>query len=338
VRRRVTVQSTNKTMADVARIAGVSSSTVSRALNEPLMVKKETVERVKQAIAKIGYTPNLLAGGLASSRSRMVALIVPTIANSIFAETVQATTDRLAEVGYQTILGLSGYDPQHERDLLRAILGRRPDGVILAGAQHLTETRAALLGAGIPIVEIWDMTPTPIDMLVGFSHEQVGRAVARHLHAAGYRAFGLISADDQRAMARRFGFVAELDSAGVTLVPEIIVQAPARLSLGREGFAQMLEAGHAPKVVVCSSDTIAQGVLAEAQSRGMRIPADVAVMGFGDLNFAADTWPALSTVRIDGARVGREAATAVLERLNGVESGRPGIIDVGFSIVERAST
>lgn len=324
-------------MADVARLAGVSSSTVSRALNEPLMVKPETVERVKAAIAKIGYTPNLLAGGLASNRSRMVALVVPTIANSIFADTVQAITDRLAQAGYQTILGLSGYDPAQERDLLQAILSRRPDGVVLAGTQHLPETRAALLGAGVPIVEIWDMTPTPIDMLVGFSHEAVGRAVAKHLIAKGYGRFGMVSADDQRAMARHDGFLDELKSAGAGEAPVAIVPAPAKLSLGRAAFATMLNDGHRPDVVVCSSDTIAQGVLAEAQSRGMSIPGDVAVMGFGDLSFAAATYPSLSTVRIDGAVVGQEAATALLARLEGKADGRPSVIDVGFSIVSRES-
>lgn len=324
-------------MADVARLAGVSSSTVSRALNEPLMVKPETVDRVKAAIAKIGYTPNLLAGGLASSRSRMVALVVPTIANSIFADTVQAITDRLAQAGYQTILGLSGYDPAQERDLLQAILSRRPDGVVLAGTQHLPETRAALLGAGVPIVEIWDMTPTPIDMLVGFSHEAVGRAVARHLVAKGYGRFGLVSADDQRAMTRHDGFLGELKSAGTGEAPVVIVPAPAKLSLGRAAFAAMLDGGHRPDVVVCSSDTIAQGVLAEAQSRGMSIPGDVAVMGFGDLSFAAATYPSLSTVRIDGAVVGQEAATALLARLEGEAHGSPSVIDVGFSIISRES-
>lgn len=337
MRRRSTELSASKTMADVARLAGVSASTVSRALNEPEMVKPETVERVKAAITKIGYTPNLLAGGLASSRSRVVALVVPTIANSIFADTVQAITDALAQAGYQVMLGLSGYDPVQERDLLQAILSRRPDGVVLAGTQHLPETRAALLGAGVPVVEIWDMTPTPLDMLVGFSHDAVGRAVARHLIGKGYARPAMVSADDQRAMARHDGFLDEIRSARVAEPPVAMVPAPAKLSLGREAFARMLDEGHRPDVVFCSSDTIAQGVLAEAQSRGMAIPGDVAVIGFGDLSFAAATHPSLSTVRIDGSVVGQEAAAALLARLEGHGGDRPAVIDVGFSIISRES-
>ena len=187
--------------------------TVSRALNQPELVTPETRERVHQVIERTGYVPNLLAGGLASRRSRLVAAIVPSITNGIFVETVQALTDRLWQAGYQVMLGLSGYPATREDALLSAVLSRAPDAVCLTGINHSTETRKRLLAARIPIVETWDLTPTPIDMLVGFSHEKVGEAVARHLLAKGHRRFGLIWANDERAAARRRGFMAELARA-----------------------------------------------------------------------------------------------------------------------------
>ena len=202
------------TLADVAMLAGVSPITVSRVVNRPELVTAETIEHVQQVIERTGYVPNMLAGGLASRRSRLVAAIVPSITNAIFVDSVQAFTDRLWEAGYQVLLGLSGYPAMREDALLAAVLSRRPDAILLTGINHSPEVRQRLLAARIPIVETWDMTPTPIDMLVGFSHEKVGEAVARHLLAKGHRRLGLISADDERALARRRGFMNELTRAG----------------------------------------------------------------------------------------------------------------------------
>src|ERR1700682_2340697 len=175
------------TLTDVARLAGVSPITVSRALNTPEQLTADTLARVQEAVARTGYVPNRVAGGLASSRSRLVAALVPTVASPVFLETVQAGTDTLAQAGYQVMLGQSGYGETREDALLDAIIGRRPDGVILTGVMHSPEGRRRLAAAGIPVVETWDLTPTPIDMLVGFSHEKVGVAVAEYLHFRGSR-------------------------------------------------------------------------------------------------------------------------------------------------------
>src|SRR5258706_10429398 len=195
------------TLADVAKLAGVSPITVSRVLNHPELVTAATIDQVQQVIERTGYTPNMLAGGLASRRSRLVAAIVPSITNAIFVDSVQAFTDRLWEAGYQVLLGLSGYPAAREDALLAAVLSRRPDAILLTGINHSPAVRQRLLAARIPIVETWDMTPTPIDMLVGFSHEKVGEAVARHLLAKGHRHLGLVTADDERGLARRQGFL-----------------------------------------------------------------------------------------------------------------------------------
>ena len=162
------------TLADVAKLAGVSPITVSRALNTPEQLTPDTLQRVREAVERTGYVPNTLAGGLASARSRLVAAVVPTIAGPVFLETIQALTEALAESGYQLMLGQGGYSNAREDALLDAIIGRRPDGIVLTGIMHSAGGRRRLLAAGIPVVETWDLTPTPIDMLVGFSHEKVG--------------------------------------------------------------------------------------------------------------------------------------------------------------------
>lgn len=324
------------TLAEVARIAGVSPITVSRALNSPAQLTAATLARVREAVARTGYVPNRVAGGLASNRSRLVAALVPTIASQVFLDTVQALTDEFEAAGYQVMLGQSGYGTEREDALLDAIIGRRPDGIIVTGIMHSAEARRRLGAAGIPVVETWDLTPTPIDMLVGFSHEKVGAAVAEYLHFRGARHPGIVSANDHRASLRRHGFEASARRLGIESVPAELMPTPTSLGAGRKALARLLASHPGTDAVFCSSDLLALGALTEAQSRGLRVPDDLRVMGFGDNNFAADTHPALSTVRIDGNAIGRQAARFVIDRAAGTPIARK-IVDIGFKLIARAS-
>jgi LacI family gluconate utilization system Gnt-I transcriptional repressor len=265
-----------------------------------------------------------------------VAAIVPAISNQIFSESIQSLTDRLWESGYQVLLGTSGYPTSREESLLAAILSRRPDGLFLTGISHSAKSRRRLAAANIPIVEVWDLTPTPVDMLVGFSHEKVGQAVAEYLVGRGHRHFGVITADDARAEVRRTGFLSVLEKNRIDDVQTVYVPAPSNFRLGREGLARLLERGSLPRAVFCSSDTLAHGVLVEAQARGLSVPGDLAIVGFADLDFAAHTFPPLSTVRIDRPAIGRQAAEALLGRIEGRPVER--IVDIGFHVMERGTT
>jgi LacI family transcriptional regulator, gluconate utilization system Gnt-I transcriptional repressor len=331
------------TLDDVARIAGVSAITVSRVVNHPELVRPATVAHVQRAIARTGYVPNLLAGGLASRRSRLVAAIVPTVTNSIFVEMIQALTDKLSAARYQVVLGMTGYSspesPNASREdaLITAILSRRPDAMFIVGVNHSPESRRRILAAKIPVVEAWDLTATPLDMVIGFSHEDLGRAVGEHLVGKGYRRMALVWADDERAERRRRGFDEALARHGLREAGAVLRSAPSTLRQGRQSLAALLDGGARPDVVVCSSDAYAHGVLAEAQARGLAVPSQLAVMGFGDLEFAADTVPALSTVRIDRTAIGGIAADALLARMAG-KPHREKVVDVGFEIVDRATT
>lgn len=326
----------NTTLNDVARLAGVSAITVSRALKRPAVVAPATLARIHDAVARTGYVPNLMAGGLASNRSGLIAALVPTIAGSVFLDTVQALTDACDAAGCQLMLGQSGYTGFREDALINAIVGRRPDGIVLTGIMHSPEGRRKLLASGIPVVETWDLTPTPIDMLVGFSHERVGMEVADFLYRRGYRHPAMVTADDYRAGLRRSGFEARMRSLGVNLVNVRTVSAPTTLQHGREGYAQLLADGVPVDVVFCSSDVLAQGVMTEAQARGLRVPADIGVMGFGDLAYASFLHPALTTVHIDGKTIGQQAAQFIFDRIEGREVAER-IRDIGFSLVQRDS-
>lgn len=324
------------TLTDVARVAGVSPITVSRALNTPEQLTAETLARVRDAVARTGYVPNRIAGGLASSRTRLVAALVPSIASLVFLETVQALTKELERAGYQLMLGETGYGVEREDALLDALIGRRPDGIIVTGIMHSPDARRRLLRAGIPIVETWDLTPTPIDMLVGFSHERVGAAVATYLHRRGVQRPGFISASDPRAGLRRRGFIEAGRAWGWRDIPAELVPTPTRLGYGRQSLGRMLAAHPGIDAIFCSSDMLALGVLTEASVRGIRVPQDLRVFGFGDNNIAADANPAISTVRIDGTAIGRQAARFIIDRA----AGNPipdRVLDLGFELIARQS-
>ncbi len=329
-------RSTSVTVHDVARIAGVSAMTVSRAVNTPDGVPAATLAKVQQAIAKTGYVPNLLAGGLRSNKSRLVAALIPTLVGPVFNETVQALTIALSRRGYQLMLGQSGYADSREDELLGAIIGRRPDGIVLTGVSHSAEARRRLMASGIPVVETWDLTPTPMDMVVGFSHVAVAEAVCGRLHAGGRRRLAVIGADDERAQRRTAAFLLAARKLRLPKPAVYQVAAPAMSDGGRSGLRALLAQDPAIDGVFCSSDLLALGLLTEALVLGIKVPDRLAVIGFGDVYFARDLHPALTTVRIDGTRMGEEAARCIVDRTEGRSVPEP-VIDIGFTIIERAS-
>ncbi len=319
-------------LSDVAAAAGVAPMTVSRVLNTPEQVAPDTAERVRAVIERLGYVPNLLAGGLSSRKSRIIAAIVPTIASPIFAASLGAFTDELDAAGYHVVLGLSGYG-NGEEALVAAILGRRPDGLLLTGTEHSAATRRRLELAGVPVVEIWDLVDDPADMVVGFDHRAVGEAVAALFLAKGYRRFAAIGADDPRAVARRRGFIEALPP-GALLLNETL-PAPASIQGGRNAVAALPAEGE-PIGLFCSSDLSAVGAVIEAGARGIAVPDQLAVCGFGDLEVGRAMNPAVSTVSVDGAEIGRVAAQCLLARLAGRDAPRS--VAVPFRVVERASS
>lgn len=321
------------TLHDVARVAGVSLITASRALGNPAIVSAKTRERVEQAVQATGYIPNLLAGGLKSRRSRMVAGIVPALSVSQFLPTVQTLTAALHDEGYQLLLGQTFYDADREDEVLAAMLGRQPDGIVVMGLVRSERSRERLRATGIPVVETWDISDRPVDMVIGFSHLKVGSALAGYFLARGFRHVGIATGDDHRAMQRHAGFTA----AWGREVPTARVPAPSTLESGRRALGELLERHPRLQAVACSSDMLAHGVLVEARARGLRVPQDLAVSGFGNAEFAAHMVPSITTVHVDGPEIGRLAARLIVDRCRGVPADRSSF-DLGFRLIERAST
>ncbi|TYC49503.1 LacI family DNA-binding transcriptional regulator [Rhodobacterales bacterium] len=324
-------------MATVGRMAGVSQVTVSRALSEPDKVSADTLRRIHSAIEQTGFVPNAIAGALASQRSRLISALVPSLTNVVYSSFVKTFSDSLREAGYQLLLSETGFEPEEELKAIASHLSRRPDAILLTGIHHSAQARKMLLGADIPVVEAWDITDTPIDMCVGFSHVEASRAVADYVMATGYTQAATVTANDERAHRRRDAFAARMTSLGGTPVAAHDCEGPASIASGRAALSDLIEReALRTGVIFCSSDVLAQGLLIEAQACEINVPGNLAIIGFGDQEFAAHLEPALTTVRVDRNRLGKEAADTILTRLNGGEKKRV-VVDLGFEIVTRAS-
>ena len=324
------------TLGDVAKLAGVAPITASRAVNTPHQVSADVLKKVRDAVQRTGYVPNRVAGGLASSRSRLIAAVVPNMVVSVFAETIETLNNTLFEAGYQLMLGQTGYSAEREEALLEAIIGRRPDGIFLTGIMQSSKGRTRLLASGIPVVESWDLTPTPIDMLIGFSHADIGREVAEFLMAKGRRRFALVRAEDERAMRRAEAFEGTVAKSGFKEVFIDNVGTSRSLMSGRDALSRILLKAPDVDAIFCSSDLLAMGVLTEALARGIRVPQQLSIVGFGDVPYVANMVPALTTVHINGRSIGQQAANFLIDRAQGRSINQP-IVNVGFSIVERDS-
>lgn len=325
-------------MASVGRLAGVSQVTVSRALSDPSKVSAEALKRINDAIKITGFVPNAVAGALASSRSMLVSALVPSITNPVYSSMIGPFSELLRAQGYQILLSETGLDVSEEYFAVQKHLSRRPDAMLLTGVQHSPETKRLLLASGIPVVEVWETTNSPIDICVGFDHTAASYATAEFLSKRGYAHAALISANDRRAISRMSAFATRFEVLGGSIVARGISQSQNGIVAGRTLFADMMNSHDFPPdtVLICSSDTIANGAMIEAQFRGLSIPRDVAVVGFGDQDFAAYLEPALTTIRVDRDALGRAAAEAILSRLNKLEANA-NVVDIGFSLVARSS-
>ena len=337
----MTTGTTPPRMADVARAAGVSKMTVSRVLAGG-SVSPATRARVQQAIDALGYVATAAAGMLSSGRSEFVAALVPSLASSNFADTVRGLTDALAPHGLQLLLGDTDYHLDQEEALVKSLLRHQPRGIALTGRHHSAGTRALLERAGIPIVEMWDLPERPIDRAVGFSNAKASLAMLRHLHERGYRRIGFLcgaSELDRRGTDRMRGYVSGIKALGLG-EPRVIRlgESPITMSHGGPAMAALLEAWPDTDAVMCVSDMSAFGAIMECHRRGLSVPGDIAVAGFGNFEVAWCCHPTITTISVDAYGIGLRTGEVLLDALGvGEATGAPKLSRIDFSVVERES-
>jgi LacI family gluconate utilization system Gnt-I transcriptional repressor len=336
---RAPVRSGQPRLADVAQAAGVSVMTVVRVLRDPAKVAARTRARVEQILAETGYTPNLIARGLASNRSGLVAAVIPVLTNSLIAEIMQGLTDALAPAGVHLLIGASGFSAAEEEVLVRAFLSRRVDGMYVTGMIHTPETVRMLVRARIPVVEGGNLGGHPIDMAVGYDNVGAARAVTRYLLGRGYRSVAYIGAhprDNDRARDRRRGYEAAFAAARRKPEPQLCIETTLDIDAGARAMATILARRPDVRAVFCSADALAVGALFECQRRGLAIPRDIAIAGFDDIPIAAQVVPSLTTLRVPRYEIGRRAGAMICDRLAG-RAVRRRVVDAGYELVPRDS-
>lgn len=331
------------TLRDVALAAGVTAITVSRFLREPERVAEPTAQRIRAALAQTGYVPHKQAGMLASGHGKVVAVLLPNLANSIFAETAQGLADALQPAGYELLMTSTGYSLEREEEQLRAVLGWRPAAVIVTGRRHSAVTLAMLQGAqrdGTPVVEIWDCPAesgsaagpalpasaravSPFAQ-VGLNHEAIGRAMAQALMHTGHRHLAYVDsgvAEDYRAHERGLAFAEEARAHGARVLA-LTAAAGDLFEAGRLSLTALLAPGadgtSAPVTAAAfANDHLAAGALLEAAQRDVQVPHRLALLGFGDFAWSRHLRPALSSVWVPREAIGSRAAASVLRALRG---------------------
>ena len=298
-------------IVSVARLAGVSAATVSRALNHPDLVHPATRKKIDQAIRKSGYIRNRAAQTIHGRRSATIGLVVPTIANVIFAEVVQAFNDTASARGFTLLLGSHGYDLANEYALVRKLLEHRVDALALIGLDHGADTYRVLRGQGVPVLSVWNYDPASEISCLGVDNAEAGRIAAEHLLMLGHRRIATIfpdTGDNDRARLRRTAAMATFQAAGIGMPEAWQVRTPYSTAQAKRACLDLLAGADRPTALICGNDVIAQGALYAALRLGLTVPRDLSIIGIGDFVGSSELEPALTTVRIPARRIGAAAA------------------------------
>lgn len=323
------------TLTEVAREAGVSESTASRVLRRHGSFSSKTRDRVLGAAARLGYVPNRIAGTLASTGSKLVGIIIPSLTNIVFPDLLRGANSVLEAAGFQSVVAITDYDQEREERLVESLLSWRPAGLMVAGLEHTERARAMLRGARIRVAELLDIDGEGIDIVVGYSNREAGRASARHLIERGYRRIGYVGHDigrDLRAAKRLDGFRSGLIEGGREIATEEIVASPSSIAAGRDGLARLLERNPEMDAVYFSNDDMAIGGYFLCLSRAIAVPGALALLGYNGLEVARCAPQPLSTLRTPRVAVGETGARLVC-------SAEPSaVIDLGFELIIGATT
>ena len=328
------------TLVDVAEVAGVSAITVSRVINQPEKVSESLRQQVQKAVDSLGYIPNQYASSLASAKSKVVGVAIPSLSNIVFTDVLRGIYDVMGAAGYKVLLVDTHYSPLEEEKMIRTLLSQAPEGMIITGGDQTKACQNILQKSRIPIVQIMELLNQPLDMNIGFSHYQAGYDVVSHLIQEGYTRIGFIGARmDPRVQQRLLGYKAALDDAGkfwknfVATTPE-----PSSIAVGGELFKSLMATTNGViDAVFCANDDLALGALFESQRMNIRVPKDMAICGFNDSEAAEFVNPSMTSVYVGRYEMGVKAAEMLVDTLNGKHLPNKSV-DTGYEIKKRLST
>jgi LacI family gluconate utilization system Gnt-I transcriptional repressor len=326
-------------LTEVAKLAGVSPITASRFFRNPEALSVGKRERVESAARELGYVPNLAARALASQRTEVIGVLIPSLTNNVFNDVLRGIYDASEGSRYTIQFVNTRYSILQEEKLLRLFQAQKPSGLIVTGINQTEESRTVMEAMNCPIVQIMEIGPDPVDMMVGFSHYDAAAAAVSHLISQGRRRIGFIGARMDPRVQRRLEGYRDAMKAASLFDPLLILTTPTptAMTLGGTLLADLLAKTPDLDAVFCINDDLALGVLFECHRRGIPVPQKLAIIGFNDMEFMASAVPSLSSVRTNRYEMGREAVTMLIDA---VEGRRPAnaIVDLGFKLMVRQSS
>jgi len=342
---RLNIMTKKPKMIDVARVAGVSAMTVSRALKGESVVTEATRKKILEAVDELGYVLDLSAAHLSSKRSGFISVLVPTGSNSNFNETVQGISEILEPNNKQILIGYTNYSIKREERTIETMLQRRPEGIIIAGSVHTERTRTLLEKSAIPLIETWDLPQTAIDHVVGFSNAKPIEAMVEHLAQKGYKNIAFVGGkdtEDIRGHDRRRGYENAIERLGLKPLSYVSNTAPpVSIKEGSAALEPLLKSWPEVDAIICVSDLVAYGIIMQCHRRNISVPEQIAVCGFGDFELAAQCWPAITTIGVNSRLIGTEAGKLMLAAIEKHDSGLKlpaQRIETPYSIIERQTT
>ena len=299
------------TIKDIAKIAGVSHSTVSRALREHPGISLETVDRIKKIASDLGYVPSAVARGLKTNRSNALGVIVNRIDDPFFSEILQGIEDVLQEAGVSLFVAASNRDFEREKTIVQAMRERRVDGIIVCTTQFCQEHRNQFMDYGFPVIAIGNRKGTDYHWLVYHDDLYGSVQITKYLIELGHKKIGFIgnSRANRTTQGRLNGFLQVMESANLTIPEAYIFSCPNGKPEGGEiGTKHFLALDDPPTAIMCFNDMIAIGVIKTLRQAGIQVPQDCSVVGFDDIPFAAYVYPPLTTFKQPKYQLGFEAA------------------------------
>lgn len=327
-------------MAEVAQCAGVTVMTVSRALRNPEKVASNTLKRIHEAIKQTGYVPNAIAGALsAGGGSKTITALIPTVQHAIFADMITGLSSAIGPEGYHLLLGETGYSRTEEDALIAAFLARRPEGVILTGVTRSSRSRELLVRTGVPVVETWELSNSPIDMVVGYSNLKAAYAMTEWLAGRGYKRIAFVSGPtrlNERARRREAGYRRALKDLDLPVLDIISIGSPAapRFEDGATILPEVMALK--PDAIFFTSDIYAVGAIQGAKRLKISVPDRLGIAGFHDLPIASVITPTLTTVHVPSREIGYIAGRNILAKIRGEPA--PELSAIPFTIKAREST
>lgn len=308
------------TLEDVAKMASVSTATVSRCLNTPSVVSQNTRERVLEAVKALGYTPNFGAQALAAKRTKTFGAIIPTMENAIFARSLQAFQEELQRCGITLLVSSSSYSPELEEEQIHGLVARGADALLLIGFNRSQHIYKFLEKQKVPCVIAWVYDPSQPMVSIGFDNRKAMQSLVSQVLKLGHKSLALITAElngNDRAQQRYEGLLKAMEACGLDAQTLRVIKTTYSITNGAKAFETLMQSDTTPTAVICGNDVLAAGALVQARNMGLNVPNDVSITGFDDIEIAELVTPALTTVHVPHRKMGKGAAEMLIALRDG---------------------